>query len=148
VGGAPVAYTSLRSTYRHEADSAFGFAMFDDPAQMATAAGFQQAAANVGYAFNWFYVNSSQVGYFDSGLNPVRTAGSDPNLPMKADPAYEWQGFDPDTNTATYAPVAQHLSAALLDHLHQHARELARPAARERPAPALAPEHDRVRELA
>src|SRR5437763_3145554 len=100
LGGAPVAYTSLRSTYRPEADSAFGFAMFDDPAQMATAAGFQQAAANVGYAFNWFYVNSTDAAYFNSGLNPVRAAGAEPNLPVRADPAFEWQGWNPDTNTA------------------------------------------------
>src|SRR5581483_9839008 len=31
VGGQPVAFTQLRSTYRHEADSAIGFQMFDDP---------------------------------------------------------------------------------------------------------------------
>ncbi len=108
VGGKPYAFTRLRSTYRHEAESALGFQLFNDPAEMGSASAFVNSAANIGYAFNWFYVNSSQVGYFDSGLNPVRTAGSDPNLPMKADPAYEWQSFSPDTNTATYAPVAQH----------------------------------------
>ena len=116
LGGAPVAYTSLRSTYRHEADSAFGFAMFDDPAQMATAAGFQQAAANVGYAFNWFYVNSTDAAYFNSGLNPVRAAGADPNLPVRADPAFEWQGWNPDTNTANYTPPAQHPNSVNQDY--------------------------------
>jgi acyl-homoserine lactone acylase PvdQ len=114
--GAPVAYTSLRSTYRHEADSAIGFAMFDDPAQMATAAGFQQAAANVGYAFNWFYVNSTDAAYFNSGLNPARATGADPNLPVRADPAYEWQGWDPDANTADYTPPAQHPNSVNQDY--------------------------------
>src|SRR5262249_7433221 len=47
VDGQPVAFTTLRSTYRHEADSAIGFGMFDDPDQMATASGFQHAASNV-----------------------------------------------------------------------------------------------------
>jgi acyl-homoserine lactone acylase PvdQ len=116
VSGTPVAFTQLRSTYRHEADSALGFAMFDDPAQMATAAGFQQAAANVGYAFNWFYVNSTEAAYFNSGLNPVRAADADPNLPVKADPAYEWQGWDPDTNTAQYTPAAQHPGSVNQDY--------------------------------
>ena len=39
---------------------------------------------------------------------------------------------------------AQHLPAALLDHLHQRSRQLARAPARDRPTPALASEHDRV----
>jgi acyl-homoserine lactone acylase PvdQ len=114
LNGTPVAYASLRSTYRHEADSALGFAMFDDPAQMATAQGFQQAAANVGYAFNWFYVNSTDAAYYNSGLNPVRSA--DPNLPVRADPAFEWQGWDPDVNTATYTPPAQHPNSVNQDY--------------------------------
>ncbi|HEU4422371.1 MAG TPA: penicillin acylase family protein, partial [Pilimelia sp.] len=108
VGGRPHAFTQLRSTYRHEADSAIGFQMFNDPAEMGTASAFLTAAATIGYAFNWFYINSTQVGYYNSGLNPVRAAGSNPNLPMKAEPAYEWQGFNPDTNTAAYATPAQH----------------------------------------
>jgi acyl-homoserine lactone acylase PvdQ len=107
-GGVPTAFTTLRSTYRHEADSAIGFQMFDDPSTMDNAAGFAASAANVGYAFNWFYVNSTQNAYFDSGLNPVRPAGADPNLPMAADPAHEWAGWNPDTNTATYLPDPAH----------------------------------------
>jgi acyl-homoserine lactone acylase PvdQ len=105
-GGQPVAFTLLRSTYRHEADSAIGFQMFDDPAEMGSAAGFQNAAANIGYAFNWFYVNSSQAAYFNSGSNPVRAAGADPNLPQST--GYEWQGWDPQNNTATYTPPSAH----------------------------------------
>ena len=108
VGGTPVAFTELRSTYRHDADSAIGFQMFDDPTQMASAAGFEQAAASVGDAFNWFYVNTGQSAYFNSGLNPVRSVAADPNLPVRAAPAYEWQGWNPDTNTARYTPPAQH----------------------------------------
>jgi acyl-homoserine lactone acylase PvdQ len=116
VAGAPVAYTALRSTYRHEADSALGFAMFDDPARMATAAGFQEAAGNVGYAFNWFYVNSTEAAYYNSGLNPVRSADADPNLPVRADPVFEWQGWDPDANTAAYTPPAQHPNSVDQDY--------------------------------
>ena len=108
VGGQPTAFTSLRSTYRHEADSAIGFQMFNDPAAMADAAGFTAAAANIGYAFNWFYVNSTQAAYFNSGSNPVRSSVSDPNLPMRGDAAHEWAGWNPDTNVATYTPVSAH----------------------------------------
>ncbi|MFY1703228.1 penicillin acylase family protein [Micromonospora sp. WMMA1923] len=108
VDGQPHAFTQLRSTYRHEADSAIGFQMFNDPAQMGSAAAFRTSAQNVEYAFNWFYVNSTESGYYNSGLNPLRADGTNPNLPMRADPAYEWQGFDPTTNTARYAPAAAH----------------------------------------
>ncbi|HCT77159.1 MAG TPA: penicillin acylase [Micromonosporaceae bacterium] len=108
VNGVPTAFTSLRSTYRHEADSAIGFQMFNDPAVMGSAAAFQAAAANVGYAFNWFYVNSTEAAYFNSGSNPLRQPGSDPNLPMRGDPAHEWVGWNPDNNTATYLPASAH----------------------------------------
>ncbi|MGR6319802.1 penicillin acylase family protein [Micromonospora soli] len=108
VNGQPVAFTKLRSTYRHEADSAIGFQAYNDPAAMGSAAAFRQSAADVGYAFNWFYVNSTEAAYYNSGANPVRPSGADPNLPTKADAAYEWQGWDPDTNTATYTPTGAH----------------------------------------
>ncbi|HEV7898963.1 MAG TPA: penicillin acylase family protein [Planosporangium sp.] len=108
VDGRPIAFTSLRSTYRHEADSAIGFQMFNEPDVMRSPAGFQNAASSIGYAFNWFFVNSKDSAYFNSGLNPVRAPGADPNLPVRAEPAYEWQGFDPAVNTATYYRPAQH----------------------------------------
>lgn len=108
IGGVPVAYTSLRSTYLHEADSAIGFQMFNDPSVMSTPQGFQSAASNIGYDFNWFYVNSAHVAYFNSGLNPVRAAGTDPNLPMWGTAADEWQGWNPADNTAAYTPPSAH----------------------------------------
>ncbi|MFE7316233.1 penicillin acylase family protein [Streptomyces sp. NPDC057555] len=108
VGGRPVAYTALRSTYRHEADSVIGFQMLNDPSYVRDAKSFQQAAAHIGYAFNWFYADSRDIAYYNSGLNPVRNPDVDPALPVKAEPAYEWKGFDPTTNTTDYTPPAQH----------------------------------------
>jgi acyl-homoserine lactone acylase PvdQ len=108
VEGVPTAFTALRSTYRHEADSALGFQAFNDPAAMGDAAGFMAAAEQIGYAFNWFYVNSTEAAYVNSGNNPVRPPGADPNLPMRADPAHEWVGWNASDNTATYTPAAAH----------------------------------------
>ncbi|MBD0744305.1 penicillin acylase family protein [Streptomyces sp. CBMA152] len=108
VGGKQIAYTSLRSTYRHEADSIIGFQMFNDPTYVKDAATFQQAAQHVDYAFNWFYADSRTAAYYNSGKNPVRNPDVDPALPITADRAYEWQGFDPAYNTADYTPPAQH----------------------------------------
>jgi acyl-homoserine lactone acylase PvdQ len=106
--GVPTAFTSLRSTYRHEADSAIGFQMFNDPAAMGDANGFIASASNIGYAFNWFYVTSTQAAYFNSGLNPQRPPTADPNLPMAADAAHEWVGWNPADNTAAYTPTSAH----------------------------------------
>ncbi|MGV9212173.1 penicillin acylase family protein [Micromonospora sp. RB23] len=116
VNGQPTAFTKLRSTYRHEADSAIGFQAFNDPAAMGSAAAFQASAASVGYAFNWFYVNSTEAAYFNSGSNPVRSSVTDPNLPAKAEPAYEWAGWNPDTNDATYAPASAHPQSVNQDY--------------------------------
>lgn len=116
VNGQPTAFTKLRSTYRHEADSAIGFQMFNDPSVMGSAAAFQTAASNVGYAFNWFYVNSTEAAYFNSGDNPVRPSGADPNLPTKAEASYEWVGWNPDLNTATYTPPSAHPQSVNQDY--------------------------------
>ncbi|WP_405431549.1 penicillin acylase family protein [Micromonospora sp. NBC_00617] len=116
VDGQPTAFTKLRSTYRHEADSAIGFQAYNDPSAMGSAAAFQASAASVGYAFNWFYVNSTEAAYFNSGSNPVRPATADPNLPAKAEPAYEWAGWNPDTNDATYTPASAHPQSVNQDY--------------------------------
>ncbi|MBT2490287.1 penicillin acylase family protein [Streptomyces sp. ISL-96] len=108
IGGKPVAYTSLRSTYRHEADSIIGFQMFNDPSYVKDAASFQRAAQNIDYAFNWFYADSRTAAYYNSGMNPVRAEGVDASLPVKAEKAYEWLDFDPRFNTAAYTPPAEH----------------------------------------
>ncbi|MER7998897.1 penicillin acylase family protein [Streptomyces sp. NPDC095613] len=108
IGGKPVAYTSLRSTYGHEADSIIGFQMLNDPSYVTDAASFQQAAHRIGYCFNWFYADSRTTAYFNSGMNPVRAAGVDASLPVAAERAYEWQGFDPATYKAAYTPFAEH----------------------------------------
>ncbi|MFI5979563.1 penicillin acylase family protein [Streptomyces sp. NPDC051555] len=108
VAGKPVAYTALRSTYRHEADSMIGFQMLNDPAYVTDARAFQQAAQHIGYAFNWFYADSREAAYYNSGANPVRAAGADPALPVLGRAAYEWRDFDPTANTAAYTPPAEH----------------------------------------
>jgi acyl-homoserine lactone acylase PvdQ len=116
VDGKFVAYTSLRSTYLHEVDSIVGFQEFNDPDAIRSAADFQRAAEHIGYAFNWFYVDSRDTAYFNSGANPVRKASVDPNLPVKAEPAYEWEGWNADRNTATYTPFAQHPNSINQDY--------------------------------
>ncbi|MEY9928310.1 acyl-homoserine lactone acylase PvdQ [Catenulispora sp. GP43] len=108
VGGQPVAYTQLRSTYQHEVDTIIGFQMFNDPSVVTGPAGFQQAASNITYTFNWFYVDSQHTAYYNSGLNPTRPATDDPNLPITADAAHQWLNWDPSTNTVANTPFSSH----------------------------------------
>jgi acyl-homoserine lactone acylase PvdQ len=108
VGGTPVAYTQLRSSYMHEADSIIGFQELNDPGFVHDAASFQKAAQDINYTFNWFYADSRQTAYYNSGTNPVRAPGVDPSFPVWGTGPYDWQGFDPAHNTADYTPPAQH----------------------------------------
>ncbi|TCO58337.1 penicillin acylase family protein [Actinocrispum wychmicini] len=131
VGGKPVAYASLRSTYKHEIDSIIGFQEFNDPDLIHSAQDFQRAAMDVNYTFNWFYVDSRDTAYFNSGANPSRKATVDPNMPIKADPANEWNGWDPTSNSAQYTPFAQHPQAINQDYFvswnNAQARDYAAP---------------------
>ncbi len=108
VGGRPVLYTRLRSTYLHEVDSAVGFADFNDPAKMTTPQDFQRAASRIGYTFNWLYANAKDIAYFNSGATPVRARGLDPTLPVMGERRFEWRGWDPETNLASYTPPSAH----------------------------------------
>src|SRR4051794_2402912 len=86
IGGKPVAYTSLRSTYMHEADSALGFIGFNDPEQMKDPHDFQVAASKIAYTFNWLYTDDKHNAYFNSGWNPSRAPGVDTNFPVTGSP--------------------------------------------------------------
>lgn len=116
VEGKPVAYVSLRSTYRHEADSIVGFQMLNDPTYVKDAASFMKAAQNISYAFNWFYADSRDTAYYNSGANPQRAEDIDPALPVKGEQAYEWKDFDPENNTSAQTPPAEHPQSVNQDY--------------------------------
>jgi acyl-homoserine lactone acylase PvdQ len=116
LGGKPIAYTSLRSTYLHEVDSIIGFQELNDPAVIRSAQDFQKSTEKIGYTFNWLYVDSKDTAYFNSGSNPVRKSTVDPNLPVKGEQAYEWEGWNADLNTAQYTPFAQHPQSVNQDY--------------------------------
>ncbi|MGQ4415552.1 penicillin acylase family protein [Streptomyces sp. SAS_269] len=108
VGGKKVAYTTLRSSYLHEADSIIGFQMLNDPGYVKGPKDFQSAAQHINYTFNWFYADSQHTAYYNSGDNPVRASGVDAEFPVLAESAYEWRNWDPATNTADYTPPSAH----------------------------------------
>jgi len=52
-------------------------------------------ASEIGYTFNWFYVDNRDIAYYVSGLDPVRPSFVDPNLPTWGTGNAEWRGFLP-----------------------------------------------------
>ncbi|MFG3103771.1 penicillin acylase family protein [Streptomyces sp. NPDC048182] len=108
VGGKKVAYTSLRSSYLHEADSIIGFQMLNDPGLVTGPDGFQEAVRHINFTFNWFYADATHTAYYNSGDNPVRADGVDADFPVWARGGYEWRDWDPAANTARYTPPAEH----------------------------------------
>ncbi|MEU2287804.1 penicillin acylase family protein [Streptomyces sp. NPDC013178] len=108
VGGKKVAYTTLRSSFLHEADSIIGFQMLNDPDYVKGPETFQSAVQHINYTFNWFYADSEHTAYYNSGDNPVRANGVDAEFPVWAQSAYEWRNWNPTTNTAAYTPASAH----------------------------------------
>ncbi|MDH6627339.1 acyl-homoserine lactone acylase PvdQ [Streptomyces sp. LBL] len=108
VGGKKVAYTTLRTSYFHEADSIIGFQMLNDPDYVKGPQDFQSAVQHINYTFNWFYADSAHTAYYNSGDNPVRASGVDAEFPVWAQPAYEWRNWNPTGNTADYTPASAH----------------------------------------
>ena len=107
-GAKPVVLTRLRATYFHEVDSSAGFLEFNDPDKIRSAADFQRSANRIGYTFNWLYADARQIGYFNSGANPVRARGIDPDFPVWGTRKFEWRGYDPERHTSAITPFAQH----------------------------------------
>jgi penicillin amidase len=119
VNGQPVAYAKLRSTYFHEADSARAFADMNRPSKVQNASDFQHVMSKINFTFNWFYGDDRDVAYFNSGDNPVRAKGTDPEFPTWGTGQYDWQGWSPvtdpssdtvagGTNIAQYTPFNKH----------------------------------------
>jgi acyl-homoserine lactone acylase PvdQ len=119
VNGQPVAFAELRSSYFHEADSARAFSAINRPSQVQNAQDFQRVMHKNNLTFNWFYADDRDIAYFNSGANPVRAPGTDPEFPTWGTGEWDWQGWDPvvdpdapglsaGTNFADYTPFSEH----------------------------------------
>jgi acyl-homoserine lactone acylase PvdQ len=108
IKGRPVAYTKLRSTYRHELASAVAFSQWNQPDKIPDAKAFLTSAMGVGYTFNWLYADDRDIAYINTGTNPLRPAGANGVLPQYGGTrATEWKGLDPDRYTASVQPQRQ-----------------------------------------
>ena len=70
---------------------------------------FFNAAGQIGYTFNWFYIDDRHIAYFNSGHNPVRAPGTNPLFPTWS--TFPWKGYDPTTLTEAQAPESAHPQA-------------------------------------
>jgi acyl-homoserine lactone acylase PvdQ len=111
VGRRKVAFVHERSTYFHEADSVVGFSQLNEPGFVTGVAGFKKAVSNIGFTFNWAYVDSEHIAYALSGAMPQRARGTSPDFPILGTGKYDWKGFKPATQTAEYLPFAKHPQA-------------------------------------
>jgi acyl-homoserine lactone acylase PvdQ len=108
VKGKPVAYTSLRATYKREVDSARSFADWNSPDVVKNYKTWTKSAYKDDLTFNWLYADDEHVAYFNSGANPVRGEDVPTNFPVRAKRKFMWQGYDPDLNTFKHQPISGH----------------------------------------
>jgi acyl-homoserine lactone acylase PvdQ len=111
VHGRKVAFVHQRSTYFHEADSVIGFAQLNEPGVVTGVDGFKKAVSNINFLFNWGYVDADHIAYALSGGMPQRARGTSPDFPVLGTGKFDWKGFDPATQLATYLPFAKHPQA-------------------------------------
>jgi len=90
--GVPVALTSQRSTFGRDGLN-LGALKDMTEGDADTHDAFFETANQFGFTFNWGYANRDSIGYFASGLLPVRAEGLDRRLPTLGTGEYEWQGF-------------------------------------------------------
>ena len=117
VHGKKVAFVHQRSTYFHEADSVIGFGQLNEPGFITGPSQFKKAVSNIGFLFNWGYIDSEHIAYALSGSMPQRAKGTSPDFPIMGTGQYDWKGFKPATQTATYLPFSKHPQAVDPEYL-------------------------------
>jgi acyl-homoserine lactone acylase PvdQ len=111
VHGKKVAFVHQRSTYFHEADSVIGFGQLNEPGTVTGVQGFKKAVSNINFLFNWSYIDSEHIAYALSGAMPQRAKGTSPDFPILGTGQYDWKGFKPSTQLASYLPFSKHPQA-------------------------------------
>ncbi len=103
--GKKVAFTTARTTYFHEADSAIGFFRLNDPAWTHDPESFRQAVDGINFAFNWGYIDSKHIAYQLSGWYPQRAKKTSPDFPVLGSGRYDWKHYDANLHTMSTVPL-------------------------------------------
>lgn len=93
VGGKPVAFTALRSSFGKEVDSALAYVEISDPKRTKNAQDFRKAFARFTFTFNWFYLDDKDIAYQLGGAHPLRARRTDPDLPVWGTGKWDWRGM-------------------------------------------------------
>lgn len=92
VNSKPVVITSQRSTYHHELDTALPFMQVSQN-DVYDVQSFYDIFANVTGSFNWFYIDDTDIAFYEAGKYPLRADGVNAELPSWGGKNYDWQGF-------------------------------------------------------
>jgi hypothetical protein len=115
--GKKVAFVHQRSTYFNEADSVIGFAQLNEPGFVTGPSQFKKAVSNINFLFNWSYIDSEHIAYALSGAMPQRAPGTSPDFPILGTGKFDWKGFKPATQVATFLPFSKHPQAVDPEYL-------------------------------
>src|SRR3954470_18392677 len=100
-----VAFTTARTTYFHEADSAIGFFRLNDPGFVHDPESFRRAVDGINFAFNWGYIDSKHIAYQLSGWYPRRARRTSPDFPILGTGRYDWKHYDTNLHTMSTVPL-------------------------------------------
>ena len=90
VNGEPVALATQRSTFFGEADSVKTF-LITSRNEVTDPDSFFDAFNHTNGTFNWLYLDSENIAYFNSSLLPIRAEGIHPDLPQWGTGDFDWQ---------------------------------------------------------
>ena len=112
VDGEPVALAIQRSTFFGEADSVKAF-LIAGRNEVVDPDTFYEAFNNITGTFNWFYLDSENIAYFNSSLLPIRANGIHPDLPQWGTGEFDWQQTgtgrgNPEFSFDNFLPLENH----------------------------------------
>jgi hypothetical protein len=112
VNGEPVALVIQRSTFFGEADSVKAF-LITSRNEVTDPDSFFEAFSHITGTFNWLYLDSENIAYFNSSLLPIRADGIHPDLPQWGTGEFDWQQTgtgraNPDFSFDNYLPLQNH----------------------------------------
>ena len=93
VNDKPVAFTTLRSSFNKEVDSALTYVEIQDPKRINGPKDFQKAFARFTFTFNWFYQDPKNIAFQLGGAHPLRARHIDPDLPVWGTGKWNWRGM-------------------------------------------------------
>jgi acyl-homoserine lactone acylase PvdQ len=115
VGGQPAALTKAKAVDFRELEAAVPFMRLSENEPNNVRA-FQSIMGTFPGSENWFYIDSRNVGFLQSGVYPRHAAGADVDLPFNGDGSGDWQGFNPAAYTYQSIPPSHRPQAISPDY--------------------------------